>query len=306
MSKKIIFMGTPKFAVQFLEIFNRNNFNIVSVYTQPPKKSNRGLKIMKSPVHLSAEKIGITVRTPDTLNNNLDEYKYIKKLSADLAFVVAYGQIIPKKFLHLTKKGFINLHTSILPNYRGAAPIQRAIMNLETETGISLFKINEKLDEGPVCKSYNVKIDQEDNFEKLIEKLSILALKNIIKDIKSILNDELEFKEQDHSKATYANKILKEETKIDWSNSAKKIIAKINGLNGSYFLYEKNRFKILKAKLADLNGEPGLIIDDNLSIACGSGSIKVLEIQKEGKKPQNVKEFLLGSQIKKGCLLKNE
>ena len=203
MSKKIIFMGTPKFAVQFLEILNRNNFNIVSVYTQPPKKSHRGLKILKSPVHLSAEKIGLTVRTPDTLNNNLDEYEYIQTLSADLAFVVAYGQIIPKKFLHLTKKGFINLHTSILPNYRGAAPIQRAIMNLETETGISLFKINEKLDEGPVCKSYKVKIDQKDNFAQLIEKLSILASKNIIKDIKCILNDELEFKEQDHSKATY-------------------------------------------------------------------------------------------------------
>ena len=306
MSKKIIFMGTPKFAVQFLEILNRNNFNIVSVYTQPPKKSHRGLKILKSPVHLSAEKIGLTVRTPDKLNNNLDEYEYIKTLSADLAFVVAYGQIIPKKFLHLTKKGFINLHTSILPNYRGAAPIQRAIMNQETETGISLFKINEKLDEGPVCKSYKVKIDQKDNFAQLIEKLSILASKNIIKDIKCILNDELEFKEQDHSKATYANKILKEETKIDWDNSAKKIIANINGLNGSYFLFEKNRFKILKAKFVDLNGEPGLVVDDKLSIACGNGSIRVLEIQKEGKKPQNVKEFLLGSKIKKGCLLKNE
>lgn len=306
MSKKIIFMGTPKFAVQFLEILNRNNFNIVSVYTQSPKKSHRGLKTLKSPVHLNAEKMGLTVRTPHTLNNNSDEYEYIKKLSADLAFVVAYGQIIPKKFLHLTKKGFINLHTSILPYYRGAAPIQRAIMNLETETGISLFKINEKLDEGPVCKSYKLKIDQEDNYNQLIEKLSILASKNIIKDIKCILNDELEFKEQDHSKATYANKVLKEETKIDWNNSAKKIIANINGLNGSYFLYEKNRFKILKAAFTDLNSEPGLVVNDKLTIACGKGSIKVLEIQKEGKKPQNIKEFLLGSQIKKGCLLKNE
>ena len=306
MSKKIIFMGTPKFAVQFLEILNTNNFNIVSVYTQPPKKSHRGLKILKSPVHLNAEKMGLTVRTPETLSNNLGEYEYIKKLSADLAFVVAYGQIIPKKFLNLTKKGFINLHTSILPHYRGAAPIQRAIMNLETETGISLFKINEKLDEGPVCKTYKVKIDPEDNFAQLTEKLSILALKNIVKDIKCILNDELEFKEQNHSKATYANKILKKETKKDWKNSAKKIIANINGLNGSYFLYEKSRFKILKAKFADFNGKPGLVIDDKLTIACGSGSVKVLEIQKEGKKPQSTKEFLLGSKIQEGLLLQND
>ena len=250
--------------------------------------------------------MGLAVRTPVTLNSNLDEYEYIKKLNADLAFVVAYGQIIPKKFLNLTEKGFINLHTSILPNYRGAAPIQRAIMNLEKETGISLFKINEGLDEGPVCKIYKVKIDLKDNFDILSEKLSSLASKNIAKDIKCILNDELEFKEQDHSKASYANKILKEESKIDWNNSAKKIIANINGLNGSYFLFQKKRFKILKAQFADSNGKPGLVIDDKLTIACESGSIKVLEIQKEGKKPQNIKEFLLGSQIKKGFLLKNE
>ena len=164
-------------------------------------------------------------------------------------------------------------------------------MNLETETGISLFKINEKLDEGPVCKTYKVKIDPEDNFAQLTEKLSILALKNIIKDIKCILNDELEFKEQNHSKATYANKILKKETKIDWKNSAKKIIANINGLNGSYFLYEKSRFKILKAKFADFNGKPGLVIDDKLTIACGSGSVKVLEIQKEEKNLKAQKNF---------------
>ena len=146
MPKKIIFMGTPMFAVPILKSLYQNGFPINLVYTQPPQKSHRGQKINKSPVQGISETLNIEFRSPQNLKNNTEEYEFLKKMGADLAIVVAYGQIIPKEFLNLTKKGFINIHASILPKWRGAAPIQRAIMNLDTETGISIMKINEELD----------------------------------------------------------------------------------------------------------------------------------------------------------------
>ena len=156
MAKKIIFMGTPMFAVPILKSLYQNGFPINLVYTQPPQKSHRGQKINKSPVQGISETLNIEFRSPQNLKNNTEEYEFLKKMEADLAIVVAYGQIIPKEFLSLTKKGFINIHASILPKWRGAAPIQRAIMNLDTETGISIMKINEELDSGPVSNTYKI------------------------------------------------------------------------------------------------------------------------------------------------------
>ena len=151
-------MGTPLFAVPILKSLYQNGYEISVVYTQPPQKSNRGQKINKSPIQGISETLNIDFRTPETLKDNQEEYEFLKELNADLAIVVAYGQIIPKKFLNLTKKGFINIHGSILPKWRGAAPIQRSIMNLDKETGISIMKIVEKLDSGPVCNIYKIKI----------------------------------------------------------------------------------------------------------------------------------------------------
>ena len=146
-------MGTPMFAVPILKSLYQNGFPINLVYTQPPQKSHRGQKINKSPVQGISETLNIEFRSPQNLRNNNEEYEFLKKMDADLAIIVAYGQIIPKEFLSLTKKGFINIHASILPKWRGAAPIQRAIMNLDTETGISIMKINEELDSGPVSNT---------------------------------------------------------------------------------------------------------------------------------------------------------
>ena len=154
MVKNIVFMGTPMFAVPILKSLYQNGYSISCVYTQPPQKSKRGQKINKSPIQGISETLNIDFRAPLTLKENKDEYEYFKSLDIDLAIVVAYGQIIPKEFLSLTKKGFINIHASILPKWRGAAPIQRAIMNLDQETGISIMKIVEKLDSGPVCNTY--------------------------------------------------------------------------------------------------------------------------------------------------------
>ena len=305
MLKKIVFMGTSVFAVKILKSLYQNGYPIATVYTQAPKKSNRGMRVTKSPVHSISETLSLEVRTPVTLKNNQEEYEYLKDIDADMCLVIAYGQIIPESFLNLTKKGFINIHASLLPKYRGAAPIQRAIMNLEKKTGISIMKINSQLDEGPVCKSYEIDINEKDSSDDLSEKLSDLAVEKIFDDIDDILDDKAKFKDQDHSKATYAKKINKKESSIDWNTPAKSVIAKINGLNGAHFIFQGARYKILKAELNNLSGKPGEIIGDSLEIACKEKSIKVMMIQREGKKPQKTPEFLLGSQIKKGLFLSN-
>ena len=309
MLKKIVFMGTPFFAVSILKSLYQNGYPISVVYTQPPKKSQRGQRINKSPVQWISETLNKEYKTPYSLKNNEEEYENLKNLDPDIAIVVAYGQIIPKEFLSLAKKGFINIHASLLPKWRGAAPIQRSIMNLEKETGVSIMKIKEKLDTGPVCNSYKIGIADNDNAEIISEKLSLLAALKILDNIDDILEDKIEFKEQNHSEATYAPKIDKAEGQIKWSDSAENIIGKINGLYpnpGAFFFYKGERYKILKAKLAMGIGKIGEVLDNYLEISCGNKkSIKVLDIQRQGKKPQNISEFMLGSQIKKGSNLHN-
>mgnify|MGYP006084744381 FL=1 len=309
MLKKIIFMGTPFFAVPILKSLYQNGYSVSVVYTQPPQKSKRGQKINKSPIQGISETLKIEYRTPSSLKNNKEEYNYLKELDADIAIVVAYGQIIPKEYLGLVKKGFINIHASLLPKWRGAAPIQRSIMNLEKETGVSIMKIGEKLDTGPVCNSYKVDIETDDNSETLGEKLSALAAEKILDNIDEILEDKQKFKDQNHNEATYAPKIEKTEGQINWSEAAESIIGKINGLYpspGAFFIYNGERHKILKAHLSLGSGEVGEVLDDHLEISCGNKkSIKVLEIQRQGKRPQNIGEFMLGSQIKKGSNLNN-
>ena len=301
-------MGTPFFAVPILKSLYQNGYPISVVYTQPPQKSQRGQKINKSPVQGISETLNLEFRTPVSLKNNKEEYKYLKELNADIAIVVAYGQIIPKEILTLTKKGFINIHASLLPKWRGAAPIQRSIMNLDKQTGISIMKINEKLDTGPVCNSYKLDIKNNDNAEIISERLSVLAAEKILDNVDEILENKLEFKEQLHKGATYANKIEKSEGKIDWNNSAESIVGKINGLYpspGAWFIYNGERYKVLKAEIANGVGKAGAVLDDYLEICCNDKSIKILEIQRQGKRPQNINEFMLGSQIKKGSNLNN-
>ena len=308
MLKKIVFMGTPNFAVPILKSLYQNGYSLSTVYTQPPKKSNRGQKINKSPVQKISEVLNLELRMPKTLKNNKEEFEYLKKLNADIAIVVAYGQIIPDDILSLTKKGFINIHASLLPKYRGAAPIQRAIMNLDKETGISIMKINKELDSGPICNTYKLSISKEDNTETILEKLSSLASEKILDNIDDILDEKALFKEQNHNEATYANKILKSEGKIDWKSSAESIIGKINGLYpnpGAWFIFNSERYKVLEAKINSAVGDFGIVLDDYLEVGCGNKSIKILSIQREGKRPQNVNEFMLGSQIKKGSNLNN-
>ena len=300
-------MGTPMFAVPILKSLYQNGYPISDVYTQPPQKSQRGQRINKSPIQGIAETLNLEFRTPKFLKNNNEEFEYFKNINADLAVVVAYGQIIPKEFLNLTKKGFINIHASILPAWRGAAPIQRSIMNLDKETGITIMKIAEQLDTGPICNTYKINLENNLNAQDISEQLSSLAAEKILDNIDNILDDKAKFIEQNHAQATYASKIQKLEGKIDWGENALNIIGKINGLYlvpGAFFVFKGERYKILKADIGNGIGNPGEVVSDYLEVACGNGqSIKIKEIQRQGKKPQNIGEFMLGSQIKKGSLI---
>ena len=302
-------MGTPMFAVPILKSLYQNGYEISAVYTQPPQKSHRGQRINKSPIQGISETLNLNFRTPHILKDNKIEFEFIRNLNADLAIVVAYGQIIPKEFLSLTKKGFINIHASILPKWRGAAPIQRSIMNLDQETGISIMKIAEKLDSGPISKIYKIKINSNDNAQDISEKLSKLAAVKILDDIDEIIDDRAEFIEQDHSNVSYAKKIDKSEGQINWDSDAAKILGKINGLfpkPGAFFNFKGERYKILKAEIGNGKGRPGEVISDKLEVACNNNqSIKILEIQRQGKRIQKNDEFMLGSQIRRGLIISN-
>ena len=300
---KLIFFGTPEFAVPILKKLFESKHLIQCVYTQPPRKSNRGQKITKSRVQKVSEHLKINLRTPIELKESLEEYEFIKNLKSDLAIVVAYGQIIPKKFLDIPKNGFINIHASILPKYRGAAPIQRSIMNLEKKTGISIMRMTEKLDSGPVCNKYEIDIKANDNFEKISRDLANLASEKIIDNINGIFDDNIKFVNQDHNEATYADKIRKNESIINWNTSAENLLGKINGLYpnpGACFYHNGVRYKILDAEVDDHFGEVGFVLKTPLIIGCKHKSIKVLKIQRSGKSPQNIEDFVNGSRIKVG------
>ena len=306
MFKKIVFMGTSNFSVPILKSLYQNGYPIVTIYTQPPQKSMRGQKVNKSPIQKMAENLCIECRTPDSLKENNEEYNFLKLLNPDLVIVVAYGQLIPKNYLSLSKHGFINIHASLLPKWRGAAPIQRSIMNLDKETGVSIMKIVEKLDAGPVMRQEKINIINEMNAEDLSNNLSDLSSKLILECIDEIEEGKAKFIDQDEQKATYAKKINKEEGKINWDNSAENILAQINSLlpnPGAWFSFMGERYKILKASISEAEGEKGKVIDNNLTIACKSKSIKVNEIQRQGKNKQSTSEFLLGSKIKKETAL---
>jgi len=304
MPLKIVFMGTPEFSVPTLQALVKNKFNILKVYTQPPKKSKRGQKIHPSPIEEFSKKNKIDFRNPFHLDD--EEFKIFKKLSPDLVIVVAYGQIIPKKFFNTARFGFINVHASLLPKWRGAAPIQRAIMNGDKETGVSIMKIEEKLDSGPVLASKEIKLDLNVTYGEIEKKLSEIGAALLIENLKKLENDKAEFVDQVHSEATYAKKIDKNETRINWNLEASRVVSHIHSLSpnpGAWFEYKNERFKVLRVNKSSASGKPGMLIDENLIIACKSDSIQILEIQRQGKNKQTAKDFLLGNKISKGLIL---
>ena len=300
---KLIFFGTSDFAIPILDKLLNSNNKIVCVWTQPPSKSKRGKKFLKSPIQIFAEKNNLNIRTPLNLD---DDFEFISKLDFDIAVVVAYGQILSEKLLDLEPNKFINIHASILPKYRGAAPIQRSLINLDKYTGISFMKISKDLDSGDVCNQYQIKIDDLDNYNTLSDKLSMLASNKIMENLNLLLCNKAIFKKQNHALATYANKIDKSEGKVNWKDDAKKISGKVKGLfpyPGAWFTFNDVRYKILVSEVSFFKGKVGYVLDDQLTVGCGNNSLKIIKLQREGKKAQMSKEFLLGSEIKKGSFL---
>ena len=303
MTLKVVFMGTPQFAVPALKKICESKMGIVAVYSQPPRKSNRGMKIEKSPVHEFADDNNLNIRTPSKLD---DDWEYFKSLKFDLAIVVAYGQIISKNFLEIPEHGFLNIHASILPKWRGAAPIQRSIMEQDTFTGISIMQIEEQLDAGPVLIKQEIELNENSTAGQVEQRLSEIGADKILEAIHLIEKKEAVYIPQDHKAATYAKKIKKEDEVIDWTRDAKAIVAQINALNprpGACFEHKGEKIKIWKASHGSGDGEPGLVMNDQLQVACGKGSIFVEEIQRPGKKIQPIKIFLLGFAIPESTLL---
>ena len=279
-------MGTPEFSVPILKSIHNSKHKILEVYTQPPKRKNRGQIINLTPIHEFSNQNKINVRCPIELNTE-EEINNLKQKKPDLVVVVAYGKILPSKFLNIKNMKFINIHASLLPKWRGAAPIQRSIMNLDKETGISIMKIIPKLDAGPIMLKSKIKITKNLNYEDLSKKLSNLGAETILKSLDLIESNSENFVDQIEKEATYAKKIDKKESKIDWSNEAKIVIAKINALYpnpGSWFEYKGSRLKIIKAIEVDEKGKPGEILNNKFTIACSENAIQILELQKEGKK----------------------
>ncbi len=302
MALKIIFMGTPNFAVPILKAIHNSDHKILEVYTQPANKSGRGQKINHSDIYKYAEQLNLKVRCPVSLEAT-EEINYFKKLKPDLVVVAAHGKILPTKLLNIDALHFINVHASLLPKWRGAAPIHRAIMNMDTETGISIMKIIPQLDAGPVMMQEKIKITHDMSHEFLSKKMSELGAKLILDSLKLIENNIANFIDQKNSEATYAKKIQKIESKINWHENAKKIIAKINAFcpnPGCWFEFLGARIKIIRAIEVKKKGEAGTILDSKMTIACAKNAIRILELKKEGKKQMQADEYLKGNKIKIG------
>ena len=294
-------MGTPNFAVPILKSINDSEHNILAVYTQKPKKKDRGQKINISPIHEFSNTVKLQVRYPIKFDKK--ECDFIKNLKPDVVIVVAYGKILPSTLLNFKKIKFLNIHASLLPKWRGAAPIERAIMNLDKKTGISIMKIVPKLDSGPVMMKSEVDIFPDTNYENLSTKLISVGSNLILKSLKLIEKKDEIFVNQNESEATYAKKIEKSETKINFNTDAKKIIATINAFSstlGAWLEINGTRIKVLKAKELKLIGPAGQIIDKNFTIGCLKNSIQVLELKKEGKNKMKASEFLRGNNLKVG------
>lgn len=302
--KKIIFMGTPTIASEYLNILIENNIQIDSVFTQSPKKQSRGMILTKSPVHLLANKKQIDVFHPENFES--ETINLLNKIKPDLIIVMAYGKILPKTILSLPKYGCINIHVSILPRWRGAAPIEHSLMSGDKETGISIIKLVEKLDAGPIIAQEKLSIPANVNKLELSNLLTTLGKKLLINTIPKILNNEVILKDQNEENVTYATKITSETRKIDFNNSCRNVINHIRAHSpkpGAWFYLNKERIKIIDAKQGLETGKISTIVNNNFEIACKDGSIEPLVLQREGKNIVKKSEFLRGFKLKVNAII---
>ena len=303
MSLRIVFMGTPEFAVPTLTEIVGHGHEVVAVYTQPPRASGRGMATRKSPVHEAAERLDIRVVTPPNLKA-AGAYETFAGFKPDVAVVAAYGQILPVGFLDNPEYGCLNLHASLLPRWRGAAPVNRAIIAGDNETGVMVMQMEAGLDTGPVAMSERVAMAPDVTAGELSEKLARLGADLMVRALAALSRGVLDTAPQSEDGVTYAKKIDKSETRIDWTCPAIDVHNHIRGLSpdpGAWFAADfgkgEERVKVLRSTLADGAGDPGSILDDNLSVACGTGAIRLLELQRGGKKPAKTAEFQRGLRL---------
>lgn len=301
----IIFMGTPQFAVPTLKSLIEAGHDIVAVYTAPPKPAGRGQKETFTPVHQLAQQQGLRVLTPTTLKDTAAQAEF-KNFNADAAIVAAYGLLLPQAILEGTRMGCLNVHPSLLPRWRGAAPLQRTIMAGDKETGIVIMQMNAGLDTGDMLVTERYAIADGTTAGQLHDMLSHRAGPLVLQALMGIDDGSINAVKQPEEGVTYAKKITKEEARINWSETAEHIRNMILGLNpapGAYFMYNGENIKILDAKEVASSSAPGTVVDNRLTIACGSGAISPITVQRPGKKPMKLEEMLKGFSIPKGTVL---
>ncbi len=305
---RIIFMGTPDFAVPTLSEIVGRGHEVVAVFTRAPAPSGRrGLDLTPSPVHTVAERFGIPVFTPKSLKGE-EAASQVRALEAQVAVVVAYGLILPPAVLEAPELGCLNLHGSLLPRWRGAAPIQRAIMAGDAETGVAVMQMEAGLDTGPVGLLERITIAPDMTAGELHDRMSLIGADLMGRALAALERGGLHFTPQSEDGIAYAAKIEKAEARIDWSRPAREVHNIIRGLSpfpGAWFPFgaDQGRVKVLRSTLASGSGAPGTALDDGLTIACGEGAVRLVELQKAGKQPMGAATFLNGNDVPAGTLL---
>ncbi|WP_354687997.1 methionyl-tRNA formyltransferase [Candidatus Liberibacter africanus] len=306
---RVVFMGTSEFAASTLQALASSSHQIVSVYTRPSRPAGRrGLKDVSSAVYKKAQELCVSVFVPHKLGQ--EEYEQFLSFNADVAVVVAYGLLIPKLILDTTKLGFYNGHASLLPRWRGAAPIQRAIMAGDSETGVAIMKMDEHLDSGSVALVKKIPISLNVTAGLLQQDLSILCANAMVEAMDKLEKNDLPLLPQDTNGITYAEKIAKDETRVDFFQSAENVHNHIRALSpfpGAWLEMmigsKCERVKLLESQLVDGVGMPGEIIDKNFTIACSHGAVRIMRLQRAGGKALNIEDFILGSPIIVGCIV---
>ncbi len=306
MTLRVVFMGTPDFSVPTLSEIVSAGHDVVGVYTQPPRPAGRGMEARKSPVHAFAEEAALPVFTPRTLRRAA-EWEQFESLGADAAVVVAYGLILPKPILDAPPLGCLNLHGSLLPRWRGAAPIQRAIMAGDTETGVMVMKMEEGLDTGPVALEDRIEIGADATAGEIHDQLALRGAPLMTEALDLLERGELTFTPQAEEGVTYASKISKDETRIDWTKPGVEVHDKIRGLSpfpGAWFEAllggKAERIKVLRSVIVPGKGEPGQLLDGSLTVACGTWAVRLTKVQRAGKRPVGGADFLRGFPLGKG------
>ena len=309
MTLRLAFMGTPDFSVPALAELIAAGHDVVAVYSQPPRRAGRGMAETPSPVHAFAEAQGIEVRTPEKLRDDAAQEAF-RALDLDAAIVAAYGLILPQPILDAPRLGCLNIHASLLPRWRGAAPIQRAIMAGDSETGVAIMQMEKGLDTGPVLLMERTPIGTQETAGELHDRLSAIGAGLMVRALAALERDSLEATPQPEDGVTYADKIDKAEARIDWTRPAHELDCHIRGLSpfpGAWCEVEKNgkrqRVKVLRAVPIDGSGTPGAALDDALTIACGDGALRLTQVQRAGKGVQQAEEFLRGFPVAAGTVL---